>query len=360
MALNGNPAYWSNAIQNADITEFERVFEQYTAEDGRGVLVLDTQRNVLRINSAGRDLLAFTKRVPAPLGDVIRDVEVGFALGDAVHDRRTSERESFLTDPDRVLRITIIPVRTGAGIVDRVLMTVEDVTRLRHLETVRRDFVANVSHELRTPLASINLLVETLQSAGATEDESRHFLRRIAVETQAMNQLVEELLQLSRMESGRLSLNLEAAPIREIMETVRNRLVMIADEKDLRLTTDAQMGIPPVMVDIAAIEQVLMNLTHNAIKFTPAGGTVTLRARLKHPGVEVDVLDTGIGMDSSEVTRIFERFYKVDKGRNRDGSSGLGLAISRHLLDLQGSRLNVVSEAGRGSRFTFGLPLASS
>jgi two-component system phosphate regulon sensor histidine kinase PhoR len=239
------------------------------------------------------------------------------------------------------------------------VVSVEDATRLRHLETVRKDFVANVSHELRTPIASINLLVETLQRGAMNDpDAAMHFLHRIQVETQAMAQLVEELLELSRLETGALSLDIEGFSVSDLLTEVRDRLMPAAGEKGVAMHLDVQHSLPPVAADAKRIEQVVMNLLHNAIKFTPADGSVMVRARRQGRGVQVDVTDTGVGMASADAERIFERFYKVDKGRSREGGAGLGLAIARHLLELHGSQLQVVSEVGRGSRFSFALPLA--
>lgn len=341
-----------------DSPEYERVFDQYLAGDDRGVIFLNSRRQVLRINPSARHILDYTGGLPRSIGEVVRDVKVGFAVGDAIHDRRVIQHESFFPEPDRILAFNIVPVTGPGGNVGHVVVTMDDVTRLRHLETVRRDFVANVSHELRTPIASINLLVETLQSGGMSDPQAAaHFLRRIEVETQAMNQLVEELLQLSRLESGRLSLNLERVALGSVIDGVRSRLALMAEEKSINLAADVQDDLPSVTADFIALEQVLMNLVHNAIKFTLAEGWVTLRARRHGPSVQVEVVDSGVGMEPADAARIFERFYKVDKGRNRGNGTGLGLAIARHLLELQGSRLHVVSEVGRGSRFTFALPI---
>jgi two-component system phosphate regulon sensor histidine kinase PhoR len=339
--------------------DFERIFEQYLVGDDRGVLFLDSRRHVLRMNPAGRDMLGYGGELPAMIGDVVRDVKVGFAVGDAIHDRRAVQHETFVPGPDRILHFHVVPLLTRAGAAESVVVTVHDVSRLRHLETVRRDFVANVSHELRTPIASINLLVETLQNGGMDDPEAAsHFLRRIEVETQSMNQLVEELLELSRLESGRLSLNPEAVSAKDVIDGVCARLMVTSDERSLSLTADVQEDLPCVLADFVALEQVLMNLVHNAIKFTPKEGAVTVRARRHGPSVEIEVADTGIGLDPEDADRVFERFYKVDKGRNRGNGTGLGLAIARHLVELHGSRLQVISTPGRGSRFSFALPVA--
>jgi two-component system phosphate regulon sensor histidine kinase PhoR len=242
--------------------------------------------------------------------------------------------------------------------VEAVVATIEDVTRFRHLETVRRDFVANVSHELRTPLASMRLLVETLEG-GAIEDHpaALHFLHRIDVEIEAMARLVEELLELSRLESGVLRLTMESVNVRAAFEGIANRLAPMATEKRIALMLDVQPDLPPVRADGPRLEQILMNLVHNAIKYTPEGGRVTLRAHRQGRGIRIDVVDTGVGMTPEEAARVFERFYKVDRGRPRTAGAGLGLAIARHLVEVHGGRLIAVSDAGRGSTFSFVLPM---
>lgn len=351
----------SALLQDGAITgvDGEAIMEQYVDANDRGMLLVGPRRHVFAINKAARAMLHFTETIPQLVGKVVHDVNIGFAVGEALHDRRPVEHEVYIPDPDRLLRFRIVPILDDTGIPLMTVISVDDVTRFRHLETVRRDFVANVSHELRTPIASINLLVETLQR-GALEDPvaAQHFLHRIEVETQSMARLVEELLELSRLESGTLSLRIDPTDVYELLEGVVSRLAPSAKEKSLPVVLDLQAGLPPVAVDPDRIEQVLLNLVHNAIKFTPAGGQVTLRARRQGPGVYIEVIDTGMGMEASDAARVFERFYKVDRGRNRMGGSGLGLAIARHLLELHGSQLQLVSEVGRGSRFSFALPIA--
>jgi len=341
------------------VLDHRAIFEQYAGADQRGMLLIGIRRRVLAMNEAARDLLAYSGQLPEPFAAVVRDVNVGFAVGEAFHDRQPVWHESYAPDPDRLLRYHLVPIIAPTAEPMLVVATIEDVTRLRHLETVRRDFVANVSHELRTPIASINLLVETLQNGAVADPEAAaHFLHRIQVETRAMGRLVEELLELSRLESGALSLQIEETETRGLLDSVMNRLEPAAQEKSISVRVDVQEVLPPVMVDVKRIEQVLMNLVHNAIKFTPPEGAITLRAMRHSPGVQIEVVDTGVGMDPAEADRVLERFYKVDKGRSRADGSGLGLAIARNLLELHGSRLRVVSEAGRGSRFFFTLPIA--
>ncbi|MGI8826839.1 MAG: sensor histidine kinase [Chloroflexota bacterium] len=337
---------------------YQDLFRQFADKTEQGILVVGSRRIVLACNPAAKSLLSPEEDVPSSLNRVVRDIDVAFAVGDAFHDRRVVQYESYAPHPDRLLRYTMIPVIAATGEPSYVVVTIDDVTRLRHLETVRRDFVANVSHELRTPITSINLLVETLQT-GAMRDAgvASHFLQRIEVETLSMMRLVEVLLELSRLESGRLALQLDATDVGEVFGAVSNRLDPAAKDKGLHVRLVIDPGLPPVQADSERLEQVLMNLVHNAIKFTPEGGEVTLRAARQGRSVVLEIVDTGVGMDPHEAARIFERFYKVDKGRNRAEGTGLGLAVARHLVELHGSRLTVVSEPGRGARFSFALPL---
>lgn len=339
--------------------DFRAVFDQFAEADQRGLLVINRRRVVISLNAAARTMLDFDGSMPAAAAQVVQDIYFDFAVGDAVHDRRPVWHESFVPAPDRLLRFQVTPIMVRSGEPTLLMATVEDITRLRYLETVRRDFVANVSHELRTPIASINLLVETLQRGAMTDPRAgAHFLQRIEIETQAMARLVEELLELSRLESGVLSLRLDRVNLEDLLQEVINRLAPAASEKSIALELDLPELLPPARADLKRIEQVLMNLVHNAIKFTPAGGKVLLRARRQSRGIYVEVVDTGMGLDAVEAARVFERFYKVDKGRNRAEGAGLGLAIAKHLLELHGSHLDVVSDVGRGSRFSFALPTA--
>ncbi|HZS93813.1 MAG TPA: ATP-binding protein [Chloroflexota bacterium] len=336
------------------------IFAQYSVQTNRGLLIVGPQRRVLAINDSARRMLDFDGTVPDVATRVVPDLEFDFVVGSAFHDRREQWHESYLPDPDRLLRFHLMPVLSREGIPAYVVAEVDDVTRLRHLETVRRDFVANISHELRTPLASISLLIETLQNGAMDDPEAAQtFLQRIQVETRAMTRLVGELLELSRLESGALSLDFEPTDIAAALGDVAARLSTLAGHRHVELRIDVQPDLLPARADPKRLEQILMNLTHNAIKFTPPGGSATLRAQRSGPGIQIEVADTGVGMNVADIDRVFERFYKIDKVRSRDAGSGLGLAVTRHLVELHGGRLQAVSEPGRGSRFYFALPLST-
>jgi two-component system phosphate regulon sensor histidine kinase PhoR len=239
-----------------------------------------------------------------------------------------------------------------------VLIVMQDLTQLRKLEKVRSDFVSNVSHELRTPLASIKALTETLQE-GALEDPpaARRFLGRMEIEIDNLTQMVQELLELSKIESGRVPLRRQFISSSEIIDKVVERMQVQAERSGLSLTADYPVDLPQVFADPERIGQVFVNLIHNAIKFTRPGGKIFVHAYSDRGRVVFKVQDDGIGIEPDALQRIFERFYKIDRARS-SGGTGLGLSISKHLIESHGGRIWVESEIGKGSAFFFTLPLA--
>jgi two-component system phosphate regulon sensor histidine kinase PhoR len=274
-----------------------------------------------------------------------------------------------------------------------LFLTIDDLTEMGRLETVRKDFVAHVSHELRTPLAAVRLMAETLQEAlGRDPESAREFARRILAEVDHLSQMVNELLELSRIESGKIELYLEPTDIAGVIEVAVDRMRPIADERGIILRSETPEGLPDALADGKRVGEALLNLIDNALKFTPPGGVVTLSAdccasesppgksqprgrksgliSAMGPALTVRVRDTGVGIPSEDLPRIFERFYKADRARTRaagvppaDAGSnatgtGLGLAITKHLVELHGGQIWVESELDRGSVFSFTLPMA--
>ena len=240
------------------------------------------------------------------------------------------------------------------------LVVVQDLTRLHQLQTMRRDFISNISHELRTPLASLRALVDTLND-GALDDPvaAQRFLKHMEVEVDALTQMVQELLDLSRIESGNAVLQLAAVPAATVIAHGAERLRTQAERAELDLQIALDEALPNVHVDVGRIEQVITNLIHNAIKFTPAGGVITVSALARENStVMVKVADTGVGIAYEDQPRIFERFFKADRARS-GGGTGLGLAIAKHIVQAHGGRIWVDSKPGRGSAFYFTLPIAN-
>jgi two-component system phosphate regulon sensor histidine kinase PhoR len=243
------------------------------------------------------------------------------------------------------------------------LVVLEDVSELRRLQQIRAEFVDNLSHELRTPLSTISLLAETLardaDSAGAAVPlKMRDRITKIEVETGHLVQMVNELLDLARIESGGPLVLIDDIDLGRVAAESAERLRLFAERQGLRLVVDVPDGLPRVRGDEARIGQVVVNLLHNAVKFSAdGGGDVTVRARTDDGEVVVSVADQGIGIPKADQGRIFERFYKVDRARVRGGGTGLGLSIARNVLQQHGGRIWVESEEGVGSTFSFALPI---
>jgi two-component system phosphate regulon sensor histidine kinase PhoR len=250
------------------------------------------------------------------------------------------------------LQLVVIPDQHTSG----SLLLVQDLTRIRRLETVRRDFVSNLSHELRTPLASLKALAETLQE-GALDDPpaARQFVDQIQIEVDALTQMVNELLELSKIESGRFSLDRSPILADDLLHSAARRMQVQAERAHLTLRVERVDDLPKVEVDSQRLEQVLVNLIHNAVKFTRPEGEVVLCAEPVPGGVRFAVSDTGVGIPADEVSRIFERFYRVDKSRTGSGT-GLGLSIAKHIVEAHGGKIWAESEAGKGSTFYFTIP----
>jgi len=237
-----------------------------------------------------------------------------------------------------------------------VIAVFHDVSRLRELESLRRDFVANVSHELRTPLTAIKGYVETLREGEVTPEDRIRFLDTVSRHTDRLSTLIEDLLELSRLESPETKLELRPIHLEPTAWRAFDLLDGSANHQGVILQDDLPEGLPALLADAASLEQILVNLLDNAIKYTRRGGQVTLSAARQDGWVRVAVADTGIGIPAGDLPRVFERFFRVDRGRSREqGGTGLGLAIVKHLVHLQGGEVGVDSEPGRGSTFWFTL-----
>jgi two-component system phosphate regulon sensor histidine kinase PhoR len=287
-------------------------------------------------------------------------------LAELVDLLRTEKRvvgyELKLTQPEeRWLQVNGAAIFNGGGGRHGVILVFHDLTRLKKLERTRQEFVANVSHELRTPLSLIKGYVETLlDGARNNPDVAVRFLQTIERNAERLQLLIEDLLVISELESGRVQLNLEAVALRPAIEKVFDDLRSRAKGKEAQLLNEA--AEVSVQADPNRLAQVLSNLVDNAVKYGRPGGTVTVGGRLSPPGeVEVFVQDDGPGIPADALERVFERFFRVDKARSREqGGTGLGLSIVKHLVQSQGGRVWARSELGHGATFYFTLPLATA
>ena len=320
-----------------------------------GIFVLDEHHEIQYMNDAAARIFGFN-----PAGDrrlsfieVVRDYECDALLKQCINTGEVQAASVKIRGKKQYLDIKVsLDSENG-----NYIMIVKDLTEKRHLEEIRRDFISNVSHEFRTPISSIKLIAETLIN-GALKDPgvSQDFLSRINTEADKLMSMTNELTELSMMENRETTLDKHPLKINNLVRQVVQRLQAQSDKKGLTLSVDTGTAAPDLVIDQYRIEQVLVNLVYNAIKFTNPGGVITICVKTRDNEIMVSVSDTGIGIPREELPRVFERFYKVNKARDDEGV-GLGLAISRHIITSHGGKIWAESEEGKGSTFFFTLPL---
>ena len=328
---------------------------------GVGIVGIGDDRRITSANAAAHTLLdrsAGSLRGLTITGAFL-DTRID-AIVEAAHETGAASGEVRLR-PDAAMLI----VRARRSPVEGLWLVLEDVSELRRLQQIRAEFIDNLSHELRTPLTTVSLLAETLtreaDAAGdAIPSRMRDRIGKIEVETGHIVQMVNELLDLSRIESGGSLGVLDWVDMGPLALASAERLRLFAERQGVVLRTDLADALPPVRGDEGRLGQVLVNLLHNAVKFSPDGGEVLVRVAVDDGSVVTSVIDHGVGIPKTAQARIFERFYKVDRARVRGEASGtgLGLAISRHVIEQHGGRIWVESEEGVGSTFSFALPIA--
>jgi len=334
---------------NSQNARLSTVLDQLTD----GVLITDANGLVQFANPAACKLFEFPNPINHSIAEVMRDHQLIEAWRRSQQTIEMQSESVELYARHHFLQLFVIPDAHKGG----SLLLVQDLTRVRRLETIRRDFISNVSHELRTPLASLKALTETLQDGALSDPEAGpRFLGRISTEVDALTQMAQELLDLSRIESGQVELILAPVPPKELLTSAAERMKLQAERASLNLSVVCDDELGSINVDKARLEQVLVNMIHNSVKFTKPGGSITLEAESTSGGVRCAVRDTGVGIPAESLSRIFERFYRVDKSRTGLGT-GLGLSISKHIVEAHGGRIWAESDEGRGSAFYFELPV---
>jgi two-component system, OmpR family, phosphate regulon sensor histidine kinase PhoR len=314
-----------------------------------GVVIVDERRRVVRANDAARRLLGLEESIPFPAERLPRDRQLRDALGDALAGSGTEETELLIGT--RALLLRAEPLGRGGAV-----LTVRDVTAARRLEATRRDFVANVSHELKTPLTVIGGFAETLRDDDVEPEQRRRFADAIQSSAQRMQRVVDDLLDLSRIESGGWRPSPATLDVAAAVGDATLPCRPAAERKGLALETEIAPDASTVVADPTAIRQILGNLIDNAIRYT-AHGRVTVFAERVPDGIRIGVRDTGAGIAREHLPRIFERFYRVDAARSREaGGTGLGLAIVKHLAEAHGGRVEADSVPNRGTTVAVVLP----
>ncbi len=326
-----------------------------------GVLALDADERIALINEAGRRLLEMgdAEVVGRHLWELTRLRALRDAFAEAMTTGRASAKEFETTGAERhvlTLRAARLPGDPGLG----VMVVLHDVTELRRLENLRRDFVANVSHELKTPLASIKAYAETLRLGALHDVENNQlFVTRIEEQADRLHQLIIDLLHLARVESGQQAFDIAEVCLRTIVDASVAAHAASAASRRITLASEPPAAPIDVLADEEGVRTIVNNLVDNAIKYTPEGGKVTVRWRQDGGHAILEVQDTGIGIARQHQARVFERFYRVDKARSRElGGTGLGLAIVKHLVQAFGGSVGIESQPRVGSTFRVTLPLA--
>lgn len=333
-----------------------------------GVVAVDAEQRVVHMNAAAGALFELdpARCIGVPVWKALRNSEILDALDSALTEVTEAEI-TFLDDAKsgtgkRILELRAAPLEETEGTMGGAVLVFHDLTRLRHLESVRQDFVANVSHEIKTPLSAIQGIVETMiDDPTMTNEMQEHFLMRMFDQTQRLGDLVRDLIALSRFESEDLPLAKEELDLRQPILDAFERFSLLVQEKELSLTTE--LPEEPVWVegDGEALRQVFDNLLSNAVRYTPEGGRITMRLREERGLGWAEVEDSGIGISNEHLGRIFERFYRVDTARSREqGGTGLGLSIVKHIATRLGGGVSVRSSLGQGTIFCVYLPLVNS
>jgi two-component system, OmpR family, phosphate regulon sensor histidine kinase PhoR len=328
-----------------------------------GVLVVNAAERVVFANPGFAEILGLDlpPRPGSALVEVVRQTELIEAARKVIAGDPKVEAEIVTgTLRQRFFAATVAAVR--AGETNGAVIVLHDITDLRKLERVRRDFVANVSHEFRTPLTAIQGFAETLLAGAINDTKNRgRFLEIMLEHARRLGRLTDDLLMLSTMDADRLELEIRRLPTAQLVESCMETSRQRAAEKDLRLSVNLPARVPDIAGDRRRLTEVLQNLLDNAIQYTPPGGQIMVSAEPTENEVIFTVSDTGIGIPEADQPRIFERFYRVDVARSREvGGTGLGLSIAKHLVEAHGGRIWVESEVGTGSQFHFSVPVFDS
>ncbi|MCM8773815.1 MAG: cell wall metabolism sensor histidine kinase WalK [Candidatus Omnitrophica bacterium] len=327
-----------------------------------GIIVTDKNGEITLMNPSLKNLFSINNSLiqgRRPI-EIIRYIDVQSIVDEIIEGKQkfVSEEVKINLPEEKILKINGTAIIRDDKLEGAVLVF-HDITELRRLEKIRQDFVANVSHELRTPVSSIKGYAETLLE-GAMEDRKNlsEFISIIYNESNRLANLIDDLLDLSKIESGKMEMLLRPLEIINIVKKCVNILENKAREKSITVSLDIPKNLPKVLGDDKRLSQVFLNLLDNAIKYNQQGGSINISIFVKNRFLQVDISDTGIGISQKDIPRIFERFYRVDKGRSRQlGGTGLGLSIVKHIIQAHRGQVWVNSELGKGSTFSFTIPL---
>ena len=328
-----------------------------------GLLVVDLGRHITLMNRTFENLFDLRgAAVGAPLLEAVRNATLDRLIADTLRAGERTQNDLALTDSktnaQRHVEVSAVPMKDDMDLITGAVVLFHDITQLKRLDQIRRDFVANVSHELRTPLSILRGYIETLlDNPKTSREELARILQIMERHSKRLGLLVDDLLSLAQLESSSATLEIGEVPLSKLFENVLRDWKERLAGKQLRLGVDLPPDMPPIRADETRLQEVLYNLLENAVKYSRENGEIRLQAERRGPEIVISVGDNGIGIGRDDLPRIFERFYRADKARSRElGGTGLGLAIVKHITQLHGGRVEAESEPGRGTTVRVFLP----
>lgn len=329
-----------------------------------GIVAVDTKRDIILMNPSAREIFHIKENqevIGKNILENIRNNQFYKMINNILLNHEESPIEIEMDYPKKkILKISSNPIRyiDKHERIKGIILIIEDITQLRKLENIRKDFVANVSHELKTPITSIKGFVETLRSGEVDDrDIEKRFLEIIDFESERLIRLVEDISTLSNLENDQRPVISDKIEIKDTLDEIIPMVSQLAMKKNILVESQIQEDISPLYFAKDQFKQMIINLIDNAIKYTPEGGTVKICVRQREKGMEIEIKDTGIGIPKEDIPRLFERFYRVDKARSRSaGGTGLGLAIVKHILHSMNGKIKVESQVGKGTSFILYLP----
>lgn len=351
--------YMATSLKNtlAEISREKNKIETVLNYMTDGVIAFDLEGGIIHTNPASRKMLD----IEASTGnfkDYAEKYGIDFSIEEVVYLQSSKTREMVINTGERTIRMYFAVFTDEAKSPEGIIAVLQDITEQHRLETMRREFVANVSHELRTPLTSIKSYSETLlDGAGEDPELSQKFLGVINSETDRMTRIVKDLLQLSKLDNQQMQWRMEGISFVDLVKCIVERMQIDAGVKRQKLECYVLGDIPPIRADKDRIEQVIVNILSNSIKYTPEEGKIIVYIGKTYNEVYVKIADNGIGIPEKDLPRIFERFYRVDKARSRDmGGTGLGLAIAKEIIEAHSGSIAISSDTGKGTEVVVRLP----
>lgn len=326
-----------------------------------GVLILDEQGFIEFISPVLSNMLAiqYDEVIGKTLMEVFRNVDLQKALQEFKDKRTNVSREIIFGHADQVVLNVSLSAVHGRPDEEKTMIVFHDVTRLKKLEQVRMDFVANVTHEIKTPLTAMIGYLETIQSGAVNnQEETKKFIDIILKQAERLNRLVEDLLTISNIETKQTVLNFESVSLKKVLDNMLSLIEAKAEPKNITVRNHVSEHFPPITANRDRLTQIFVNILDNAVKFTPNGGEISINTSESESYAVVSIQDSGIGVPQDDISRLGERFYRVDKSRSRElGGTGLGLSIVKHLMIAHGGKMEIESQPGKGTKVSLYFPI---